>query len=70
VNGFGPALKGSGGNISQLIRAASGQQQARPLSGESERSSRANAGRGTGNENDLSLETHGSILTTCGHGCY
>jgi hypothetical protein len=66
VNGFGAALEDGGGYISQLVGAASGQQQPRSLGSESESSGRANAGRGPGNENNLSLETHGSILATCG----
>ena len=69
VNGLGPALEDGGSYFSQLIDAASGEQQARAFGGKSESSGRANAGRGPGNENNLSLETHGSILTNRGYGC-
>jgi hypothetical protein len=68
VNGFSAALEDGGGYICELIGAASGQQQARALSGECKRSGRADAGRGPGNENNLSFETHGSILSNDSRG--
>ena len=57
VNGLSAALEGYRGDFGQFVGAASGQQQARALGGEGQRGSRANAGRGSGNEDDLSFES-------------
>jgi hypothetical protein len=52
------------GHSSELVGAAGGQQEARSLGGKGQGSGGTDAGTGAGDENDLSFETHGSILFT------
>jgi hypothetical protein len=62
VNGGSSALQGLRGDLGKFTGAAACKQQARSLGREGQRGSRANAGAGSRNEDDLSPETHDSIL--------
>ena len=55
----GAALQGQRGHLGQFSGAPCGQQQPRSLGRKGQRCGRANAGAGSGNEDDLSLEAHG-----------
>ena len=63
LHSLGSALERLGGHGGQLVHAAGSQQQASPLGGKGQRRGRADSGGGSGNEDDLVLQVHGSILS-------
>ncbi len=62
VHGGRAKLKRARSHLGQFAGAAGSQQQPRSFGGKGQRSSRANAGAGAGNEDDLSLKAHSPIL--------
>jgi hypothetical protein len=58
VDGLCAALEGLSGDGGQFVGATSGEQQPRSLGSEGQRRGRADAGAGSGDEDDFSLKAH------------
>ena len=62
VDGRRAALHGARGHFREFAGAAGGEEQPGSLGGEGESSGCADAGAGSGDKDDLSLEAHDTIL--------
>jgi len=64
VDGFGSGFGGLYGDVGKLFRTAGGEEQACALGCKGKSRGRSDSRAGTGDEDNLSLEFHGSILLT------